>query len=421
MSQVTETTASSSSGGIKLDVISVTAAFGLASIISYIYVVTAGRTLSAAQFGVFNTLLGLITISGFFASSLQLAVAQAAALHPTRHALDMVIRGTYRIASPGIVLLVLVAMPFASKIGATPTQVAACGAVALAVFLACAATGFLLGVGRVRPQAGINLLGTIVQLGVGWTLMQWGLGVTGALLGYLSNYAVVFLIAHWGSSKVAMTQPSQGEQGKGPQALRIQGSSAATFVLAFCPFSLDQLLVQTFAPSLGGSYAVLATMAKPVFYSALPIISVAYSHLLRLSDSRSGTRLIAAAAVGVACVTGVFAMAIAAFPAQLTEFLFLGRFADVVPYLGSMAFGVACFSVTVLCTHTLIALRRPLGFLPSLIAIVVQVGLYAFRHDSLADIVSNQLWTYGTQLSLILLLLGRSVAHSLSSAQRRKL
>ena len=375
-------------------------AFSLASILSYVYVVLSSWTLSADEFGVFNTLLGLIAISGFFASSLQLAVAQAAVSNPTRSALMALVLRTCQIAFPGVALITAAAIPFASTIGATRSQVVCAGIVAFVVFVACAATGFLIGIGRVRSQAGINLLGTMLQVSMGWLLMRAGFGVNGVVLGYLINYAAIFICSYWISWRFAADNTSIAS-GDIP-SIRLHRSSVATFVLAFCPFSLDQLLVQYFAPSFGGSYAALATMVRPVFYSSYPIIAVAYPHLLRLTDDDSRIRLLLAALCGVCCVSGVFALAILAFPEQLISMLFSDRFPDIVHYAGSLAFGVAGFSVSALGAHALIAARNPLGFLPSLMALVIQVGMFAFRHDSLAAIVSNQIWTYAIQLILVI-------------------
>jgi hypothetical protein len=49
--------------------------------------------------------------------------------------------------------------------------------------------------------------------------------------------------------------------------IRLDTSSVATFVALFATFSLDQFLVQAFAPSLGDQYAATATVAKLVFFA----------------------------------------------------------------------------------------------------------------------------------------------------------
>ena len=395
-----------------IDVLVFAIGFGLASVISYVYILFAGRTLAADQFGVLNTLLGLIAICGFFGSSLQTAVAQAAISSPTRHALSTLIRQTARVAIPGMALVIVLAAPFASGIGASKAQVASSGIVALLIFLASTSTGFVLGIGKVRTQAAITLLCALLQLATGYWLMTWGFGIFGALSGYLAAYIATFFLAYrvsWTSADAsAAVDPSRTKS----LNLGLRASTIATFVLAFCPLSLDQLFVQSFAPTLGGSYAALTIMAKPVFFAAYPIIVVVYPHLVRRADSREHAGLFMVATAGIVAVAMAIALVVAVFPAELAALVFSDRYQEVVPYLGRSAFGIACFSVSVLAAHMLIALRNPLGFLPSLLAVAAQAGVYAWRHDSLATLVSNQIGVYVLQLVLLIALLMVTLART---------
>jgi len=387
------------------------AAFALVNIIAYLYIVIAGRTLAAEEFGVFNALFGLIAIAGFLASSVQLAVTQVTALDPSRSALTALMRATFRIGSPIIAVLTCAGLPAASAIGADPKQVALAGAVVLAMFPGFTAMGFLAGIGRIRAQAGVNLLGAVARIATGWPLMIAGAGVMGAILGYLFTYLVIVVLA-WHLSWQFVKDRRSDAAKPGPP-LRLEPSAVATFVLAFAPFALDQLLVQGFAPSLGGDYAAIATMAKVVFFATWPIIAVAYPHLLRRFDDKGRARLVGLAAAGVFSTAVGLAWVLATFPGESTEIFFGNRYSDAAAHVGSLAFGVACFSMTVLGAHALIAFGSRMGFLPSLVALAASVCLYAARHDSLATVVSNQVWVYELQLLLMLALLGPRMAQFL--------
>jgi len=388
-------------------------AFGFTNLISYLYLVIAGRTLAAADFGVFNALLGLITLSGFLATSMQLAVTQAAARNPGQSGFAVLMRTTLQFAFPGIGLLVLAAMPFAAAIGADAEQVALCGLAVLLMFLGSTALGFLAGIGRIRSQAGINLVGAIARLASGWLLMLVGGGIAGAVLGYFFNYVVVLILAWWIGSRVVAGWSLEGTSE--PPELRLDVTAMATFVLAFAPFSLDQLLVQVFAPSLGGNYAAVATTGKLVFFAAYPVMAVTYPHMLRKSGVRYRARLLVGAVAGVTCIAGSVAWILAMFPRPAIAMLFGGRFPQAVPYAGSLAFGVACFSISALGAHALIVWGSRLGFLPSLVGLGAGMVLFAVRHDTLAMLVENQVWVYGLQLILLLALLGITVRRSLTT------
>ena len=242
--------------------------FGLSNVISYLYVVVAGRNLLPAEFGVFNALLGLLIMTGAFAGSLQVAVTRAVSKHANRDTFASLMHGTWRFALPGTVLLTSAALPFASRIGADATQIVICGATLLAMILSSTALGFLVGLGKVRSQADLGFLGTVARLVTGWILMLAGFGISGALAGYAANYLLVLILAYAMSLHISKRQ--EASESGGSQALRIEGATVATFVLAFAPFSLDQFMVQFFNPTLGGEYAATATIAKVAFFAAYP-------------------------------------------------------------------------------------------------------------------------------------------------------
>ena len=381
------------------DVVAFATAFGLTNVVSYLYIVLAGRMLLPEQFGVLNALVGAIAISGFLAASLQLAITEATTLHPTRPALATFMRSAWRIAFPAIPILTLASMPFAAAIEASAVEVMLCGLAMLLMVLACAPLGFLAGVGRVRAQAGVNLVGALVRLGVGWPLIAIGTGVAGGVLGYLAGYVTVFGLAY-AEGKYREGDSEAPDQGGTPSP-RFQPSSIATFVLAFAPLSLDQLLVQAFAPSLGGPYAGVTTIAKLVFYGAYPVMAVVYPQLLRRSNERSRARLALASAGAVIVIALTIACVLAAFSREFTEILFADRYHEAVPHVGTMAFGVACFSLSAIGAHVLVAWGDRIGSLPSLVAVAAGITLFAFRHDSLGVVVSNLVWTYAVQLILI--------------------
>lgn len=384
--------------------------FGLTNVISYLFLVVAGRNLLPAEFGVFNALLGLLTMTGAFAGSLQVAVTRAVSEHANRDTFASLMRATWRFSLPGTVLLTIVALPFASRIGANATQVVICGATLLAIILSSTALGFLVGSGKVRSQADLGFLGAVARLVAGWALMLAGFGVSGALAGYAANYLMVLTLAYAMSLHVSKRQEIP-RNGISP-VLRIEGSTVAIFVLAFAPFSLDQFMVQFFNPALGGDYAATATVAKLSFFAAYPITAIAYPNLLAQTDPRSRIRAIAAASAAIVLITGALALAIGAFPREVTQFFFGGRFGEAAHSLGLLALGLACFSLSTLGVHAQIAWGGRGGYLPSLAALTLALVLYAFRHDTLAVVVENQVWVYALQMVLIWGLLAATVARS---------
>src|SRR3954453_8651471 len=104
---------------IAVDLVVFGVTFGAAGVLALVYSVIAGRTLSAAQFGLFNALFGVITIASHLAASIQLAATNVAVRHAHRSGLRQLLISTRRMTLPGTVLVTVAAMPLAGSFGAS--------------------------------------------------------------------------------------------------------------------------------------------------------------------------------------------------------------------------------------------------------------------------------------------------------------
>lgn len=392
--------------------------FGLTNLVSYLFLVVAGRSLLPAEFGVFNALLGLLTIGGIFASSIQVAVTREVTKDVGRDTLVSLIRAVWQIAIPGTALATIAVIPFAGRIGLTTLQVVLCGVTLLTMILGSATIGFLVGLGKVRAQADLNFFGTIARLAVGWLFMSAGFGVSGALAGYAINYLLVLILAY--AKSLHVVNRPEALTGKAAAPLRIEGATVAIFVLTFAPFTLDQFMVQFFNPSLGGDYAATATIAKLAFFAAYPVTAVAYPALLALSDRRSRVRALATASAAVILIAGTLALLIHAFPQGVTQLFFGDRFSNASDHVGMLAFGIACFSLSALGAHAQIAWGGRGGMVPSVATVAFAILLFALRHGSLATVIENQVWIYALQLVLVWGLLAVTVMRSVRHERATK-
>jgi O-antigen/teichoic acid export membrane protein len=392
-------------------------AYAVANGVAFLYIVVAGRTLSHDQFGLFNALFGLITVTGYFSVSVQLAATEAAALSQQRSALVGLMARMFRRAVPTIAFLTVAAIPLGAAIHAQPTEIALCGLAVFAMLISSTAMGFLPGLGWIRTQSGVTLVGAAMRLGVGWPLMWANWGVAGALWGYITGYTCVFIIAYAISLRVAAA-PSSTNAARS-QPLRLDHATVATFVLTFLPFGLDQLFVQAVAPLHGGDYAAVATASKLVFFCTYPLMAVAYSHLLAEQDETRRLRLLAAAAVALLVGGGSLASVLSAFPETSVRLFFGEKFRDAASYLGQMAFATTCFSLSTLGAHALIVWKQRRGYVPSLIAFGFGTSVFVLRHDSLATLVQNQVFVYVFQASLMLLYIASTIMRSQRSGSSR--
>ena len=245
--------------------------FAATNVIAFAYIVAAGRTLRPTEFAVFNALFGLITVAGYFSTSIQLAATEAATRNSSISVLPTLVAHTARLLFPACALATIAALPFGPAIGVTAAALAAAGATTFIMFTSSTATGVLVGLGRIRASSLVMLSGAACRLLVGWPLMLLGLGIVGALLGYFVNYMLVFFLAYALSMRTGLSRRSSGTAQR--EKLHFRASTVATSVMAFLPFGLDQVLVQLVAPSEGAEYAALATAAKLVF-GAYPVAAM---------------------------------------------------------------------------------------------------------------------------------------------------
>ena len=382
--------------------------FGLANVASYLFVVIAGRMLPPTQFGVFNALVGILGMAGIFISSLQAAITQSVVVVAGRATLVRMLRTIWRLGLVTTALGVLIASPFASSIGANIPDVVICGCTILLMLLAVVPLGHMGALGKLRSQAAVSLVGTVARLATGCALILAGLGTSGALVGYAVQYLVIlgvgaFLVANGAAGSSARRQIACPE-------LKLDKPAIATFVVAFTPFCLDQLLVQSINPLLGGDYAAMSTTAKLVFFATLPIISVAYPYLLKSVSLRRRIRILAAAGIALAIVATFTTVAIGLFPDKIIQLFFENRYPNAQTHIVTMALGVALFSLSALAIHAQIALDGRLGSLPSIAAILIGVGLYMLNHATIEDVVNNQVATYALQLVFVLGFLALTIA-----------
>lgn len=395
---------------IVIDLAFFASTFVVAGLLALVYSVIAGRTLSAAQFGLFNALFGVITIASHLAASIQLAATNVAVRHAHKSGLRQLLISTRRMTLPSTLLVTVAVMPFAGSFGASALEIAVCGLTIFILFISSAALGFLTGVGGVRAQAKLILFGALTRVAAGWPLMLLGFGVLGAVFGFLLNYVLVLILSlSMGMAAAAGFKPEASSM----PPLKLDPASVAAFVLAFAPLGLDQVLVQLFATEQGGQYAAIATTSKLVFFCTYPIMAVAYPHLLREADTPRRVGLLAAATATVALVALSVTAVLTMYPDQSLRLFFGERFSGGAPYVSQLAASATCLSLSALATHALIAWGAPCGYVPSLVAIVSGAALFATRHSSLGALVEDQLWLCAIQLALIVPMVGVVISRSL--------
>src|SRR5581483_1494414 len=160
-----------------------TLAFALTNIASYAYLVLIGRTISAGQFVVFNSLFGLISILGVVATSVQVAVTKAGAARQSRRTFNLLLKRVWKGSLALSALLLVLGVALGHLIGAAVGDIVIAVLVVLAMLVSSAVLGVLGALTLVRSQAIINFVGTMVLLSTGLLLLLNSVAASNALFG----------------------------------------------------------------------------------------------------------------------------------------------------------------------------------------------------------------------------------------------
>ena len=372
--------------------------FMLTNLLSYCYILIAGRQLSPSEFGAFNALLGVITIGAIFATSLQVAVTRMVSERLNNDSFVYLQRVSLQLAVLGMATVGVGGLLIGSHVQFGALQIAMCALTLALMVFGSAATGFLVAAGNIQSQANLAFWGTLARIGVGWPLLLLGFGVSAALAGYATHYALILVLAYVGCRRAL---PSDSHTPPGHAPLQLDRMSMAIFILSFAPFTLDQLLVQYLNPAVGGAYAASATIAKLVFFASYPITALAYPGFLLKAPGRDRVRALAVATAAVFGIAAILTLLIELFAEPVITLFFGARFGGIGEQLRLMAPAALCFSLTALGIHAQIAWRPKFGIAAPLAALLVGLLLYQYNHQSFNALASNQLTTLLLQMLLV--------------------
>ncbi|QOJ13734.1 MAG: hypothetical protein HRU75_03355 [Planctomycetia bacterium] len=393
---------------------------GVMNVANYAFLLVAVRTLTKPEFGVFNALLALLTLSTVMMNSLLLHVArQVARIEPAERpgywrASQVRLAGAAIAGGAAAAILTPAAW---SVLGATAGEWGAMLVAAAALLFVSAVSGIATGLQRMRLHANANLAGALVKLAIGAALLAAGGGVSAALAAYGAGLLVSYALITRGmrSALGVVEHPStehdpdsvipapfhavvrSREDARRPDALR--PGFVAAYLGLVAPFCLDQVFVQALVRPLSGDYAALCTLAKIVFLCVGPLLLVMYSHVSSAdSDAARRRRLLSGTLVAVLLIGGLLAGVLAVLAPWLTHLMLAPQYAHLAPLVGLLAAGTLLHAVA----HTLglysLALGRWSGLLASGVIPVAQAAAIALAPANLTVLVAIQCGAFAAQV-----------------------
>lgn len=238
--------------------------------------------------------------------------------------------------------------------------------------------------------------GTKIILSAG--LVVIGLGVVGAMLGIVVAQFVAFLYAARWAARVGFSRPADTNYKTRPNIKLLipelrYGSAAFAGLLTVTLFvSIDIIIVKYFFDAhTAGLYAGIATVARIIYFLAVPIAQVLMPSV-KVTHSQKQNGQLFLKSLGLTVLACGSVLAVGALWPELIIRTLMG--VDYITYsslLAPLMAAIFIVSVINLIFMYYLALRKKTITLVGIIGIVATIGLMLFAHNTLLAIVYNLL------------------------------
>ncbi|OGH08646.1 MAG: hypothetical protein A2152_03200 [Candidatus Levybacteria bacterium RBG_16_35_6] len=249
--------------------------------------------------------------------------------------------------------------------------------------------GFLQGMVKFLFISITQISGAAVRLIVGVILVFMGYRVFGALWASILSFIIVFLLGFiplkFLIKKVkgtSITIPTK--------ELLAYGIPSTIAVLSLSSFiSIDVVLVKHFfTPFQAGLYGGLSLIGKVIFYLTGIIPTVMFPLIIRRHAKKEPFKRLFYMAFFLVLVPSVLITSFYfVFPLYSVRFFLGAGYKEIVPYLGIFGAYMTIFCLLNVCVYFFLSMRKTLVFIPLLIGSIFQIGLIALLHNSFLEVI----------------------------------
>lgn len=361
------------------------------NVLNYAYVLMALHYLSKDSFGAFNALVAVLTMTTILANPMQLHATKAiSCLQRTslRLYLARLQNLILSLSSAGLLLVVLASQHFASLLNVSAAEVIVTGVATALLVLATLATAVSSGLRKLTFQAVLGLGSSIAKFLCALVLFQLGFEITAGLAGYIAGFALTLLVTRYMLKAWELSGETGTQSGKSQDSLVVL---LLAFLFVAAPFSMDQILAQALSPKISGNYAALVTIGKLAFFVSTPFLVVLYSYMAGAKDSQQQMSYLWA---GLAVAVGASLLLTALLwvgGRRLTDLLLSPSYSSVADWIVPYSLGICGYVFSYGVVSLAIVRNDSRILMPISLATIVQPILFLTRHQSLADLVTNQL------------------------------
>jgi O-antigen/teichoic acid export membrane protein len=237
-------------------------------------------------------------------------------------------------------------------------------------------------------------------------LVVAGLGVTGAIFGIMGAQFIAFVYAAWWASRLGLQRPNLGYYGRLPDLKALLPElKYASFVFVgllaiTLMMSVDVILVKYyFDAQTAGLYAGVATVARILFFLAVPIAQVLIPLVKVKQTARENYRLLAKSLILTVGICGVVLAVCIGFPESIMKILMGEQYVEYANILPMLALVVFIISLVNLVIMYYLALRHKIIVLVGIIGFAVLIGFVLTWHGDVRAIVHSML--YGSIFTLL--------------------
>ncbi len=243
-----------------------------------------------------------------------------------------------------------------------------------------------------------QLIGAIAKLAGSAVLVAVGLGVVGAMAGIVAAQFVAFLYAARWAVRVGFERPGDTHYGTLPDIksalpeLRYAGIVFVGLLSITLMMSIDVIVVKYFFDAhTAGLYAGIATVARIIFFVAVPISQVLMPMVKIENQERENMLLLGKSLLLTTGACGMILIVCMIAPEFIIRLL-MGQsyveYANLLPILATVVFII---SVVNLVFMYYLVLRRTRIMLIGIIGFVVLMGAVLSWHDTLHAVVNSLL------------------------------
>jgi O-antigen/teichoic acid export membrane protein len=396
--------------------------------LNYIYYPVLGRLMEPAAFGEIQVLVSLFLQFTILLNVLSLITVNITVNHTdkqTAHRLIFELEKLAAYLTLGILLAVLIGGEFlktALHFESTMPFIA----LALALIVSVPLT-FRSAYARGQKRFGIasisQLIGASVKIVFSVLLVILGLGVTGAIFGIVIAQLIAFFYAARWAGRLGFDRPSDTSYKTLPDIKRVipelkyAGAAFLGLLAVTLSMSVDIIVVKYFFDAhTAGLYAGIATVARVIFFLAVPISQVLMP-MVKIEQPAAKNRILLVKSLiltGVIC-GGVTAMCIVA-PEFIMRMLMGVDYITYANLLPPLAISIFIISICNLVFMYFLALRQKKIVVVGIIGFAMSLGLLLTWHDSLQAIVHSMVigsvFTLGTTGIYVLVSLRRGVRNA---------